>query len=654
MSDSYHHGVRVLEINQDKPPVFTRDLAIKLENIDRKATRNRSDAEADKRYVKQVAGKELSDENYTRQDKQALAALVVGFPESVSQSNDAADRAEIAAAAAFANADVYPNTAAGYAAVEIGEQFSVVEGEYLIRYKKTAAAAGVKVSKLVLENKARLLTAENLDSFKDEGHYKTLAANATAANGYPLTGHDCAIEIFKAGVYGAFQVVRNVTGDSASRAFRTKWSDWEFTLKSTATPINRGNVDGITLLNTTLEGTYFVTNATDFPVDFGRAAAFFKVTKFGLRYKRELIDQYDYTNRFVQMGAGGWENVTRSVGSGGGGATINVDPNALPNGIAQTDTSSETDVFYNKFGVMAVRQKTYSWMYNASNAAVANGNMLSTVYDFFDALVAEFPSFVNMNLLGTDATGLEIREYVIKPQTINKMASAPASINQFQEIMMFSGQHGQEHTAIVNLMIFCDEMMRNYNSSDLYATLRTSTVLRIMPAMNPWGVKNLNRRNSNGVDLNRNFPSGWEAASGDKGSAPLSENESIVLANWVTANKARSICTINMHDHSDQALTWGTASQGWPEKLLFRSFQRVGKWYHSNFTDPTPEHPVSWLGNPRDGYSDKYISDELGVHALLFECPPVNHPKLGAPQANARLASKQILCEILTLLCLQL
>lgn len=554
---------------------------------------------------------------------------------------------------ALAGAPLYPTVAAGRYAAETGGYFSVYDASGIVTvYKKLSASDQEKISDNAITNEKMappaLLTTENLDDLKTPGKYRSTSVNATAPNGYPITGHDCFVEVEMAGVYGVIQTVKNAVGAAATRAYRTRWSDWSFSLDSSRVPINRGSIDGVELLKVDQEGTYFAANALDFPAEFGRNTGFFSVEKFGLRYKRELIDQYDQSNRYIQMGAGSWEKVS-SGGSGGGGATIDVDPSTLPTGIAQTDISSETDVFYNQLGSMAVRQKLFSAMYSESNAVIANGNMLSTVYAFFDALAADFPTSVSMSLLGTDVTGLEIREYVIKPQTINKMASAPASINQFPEIMMFSGQHGQEHTAVVNLMIFCDEMMRNPNSSDLYATLRTSAVLRIMPAMNPWGVKNLDRRNSNGVDLNRNFPAGWATASGDKGSAPLSEMESVILANWVTANKAKSICTINMHDHSDQALTWGTATQGWPEKILFKSFQKFGKWYFSNFDDPTPEHPVSWLGNPRDGYSDKYIGEDLGVPALLFECPFLNHPKLGESQIFTRLASRQILIEVLTI-----
>ena len=581
---------------------------------------------------------------YAATASDALDSLGIDAFVDVAQS--AADRAEAASDAAFISADVYATIAEGRAAVAVGEQFQVLstDGLEYIRYRKDSSSVATEVARfpsIAGIYNPKKITDIHLDELKLAGNYATVAAYAINENGYPITGHDCFTSVELAGSYGLVQTVKNVAGDIATRAFRNQWTKWEKTIKSTEAPINRGTLDGEELLQNEQEGTYFVTNATDFPSNFGRTSGFFTVTKFGIRFKRELIDQYDYSNRYVQIGAGAWEKV---------GSSGSLDMGELPEGEAKTDILSEDGIFYNSFGSVSARQKTYGNMYEMTNAEVANGDMLATVYSFFDDLVVEFPDYVSMRVLGTENTGLGIREYVILPRKINKLASSPTSINAFPEILLFAGQHGQEYTAIVNLMIFCDEMMRNYNSREIYGTLRTSAILRIIPAMNPWGVKNADRRNSNNVDLNRNFPDGWENAAGDKGDSPLSEIESVILSGWVDSNKTAAICTLNLHDHSDLALTWGSATAGWPEKLLFRSFQRVGKWYYSNFEDTTLEDPVSWLGNPRDGYADKYIFETLGVPALMFECPYINHPKLGNKISSVRLSSRQILTEIMEMI----
>ena len=73
-------------------------------------------------------------------DRVSLAAAVdpSGFAQSA--LNDA-NRAEAAADAATLNADVYADTAAGIAGTSDGEQFQVVEGDELVRYRNESGAA---------------------------------------------------------------------------------------------------------------------------------------------------------------------------------------------------------------------------------------------------------------------------------------------------------------------------------------------------------------------------------------------------------------------------------------------------------------------------------------------------------------------------------
>src|SRR5690554_3845039 len=59
-----------------------------------------------------------------------------------------ADRAETARDAAFVNADVYPDVAAGLAAVADGEQFQVAGQHYLVRYVRVNASTAEEVARL--------------------------------------------------------------------------------------------------------------------------------------------------------------------------------------------------------------------------------------------------------------------------------------------------------------------------------------------------------------------------------------------------------------------------------------------------------------------------------------------------------------------------
>jgi hypothetical protein len=79
---------------------------------------------------------------------------------------------------------------------------------------------------------------------------------------------------------------------------------------------------------------------------------------------------------------------------------------------------------------------------------------------------------------------------------------------------------------------------------------------KIMPIQNPWGHDHFTRQNARGVDLNRNFDSGWEelpvpqdiAMPWDynyKGSRPASERETQIIQGII--DRHRPLCVIDFH-----------------------------------------------------------------------------------------------------------
>ena len=422
---------------------------------------------------------------------------------------------------------------------------------------------------------------------------------------------------------------------------------WSSSVSAASVLKNGGNLESVEVKKITEMGTWFVSKALDFPLDYSKDFGFIRVERFGSHALRELIDRDNPSIRFVQVNTSEWSRLEfgGSSGGSGGGATIDIDPSQLPTSELLTNTSDENDVFYNSGGVLKVRQKAFDTDYTRTNASYAVAQRLSTIYGFYDQLVTDFPRWVLRNQIGTDQTGLPIYEYVIQPYGIGKMGSSPASINNFKDVLIRTGEHGQEMTAITSVMLFFKEMMRNERSDQLFGLLRASFRFRIVPCSNPWGVSNANRRNSNGVDLNRNYDYDWINSDGDKGAAPNSELETQAHIAWVNQHKANTLVQINVHDHSDAAITWGCADRAWTQNMLFTSFQKFGAWYRQGFTDPTPEVDLTWLGQPRAGYSDGYVGNVLNVPTILFECPYLDHPKFNGKGSmlNVRKTSIQIL-----------
>ena len=391
----------------------------------------------------------------------------------------------------------------------------------------------------------------------------------------------------------------------------------------------RGNIKGVAVKTLNVAGTYYLENGTDLPADFGKTFCLVVIERYGSHTLRRIIDRTNPLNEFFQINTGDWQKLEYGSNAGGGGAEVNIDPNTIPTGLTMLNNTNMTNLFYNDGGYLRLRPKSWHPWYFRTNDAIRieNGNnMLTTLYAKYDELMAAFPNDIVKTKVGEESTGLPMYEYLFKSREVGKMASAPDSIRTVPDLLIISGQHGQEYTSSIGLYLVLHEMMHSSSEEEVLSRLRCCYNLRVMPCSSPWGVANMNRRNANGVDTNRNYANGWETASGDKGSAPNSELESQVLINWVNQHKANAVCFINMHDHSDLALTWGAASHEFTQKILLRAFKLLEVWYHKNYVKTT-DGVVSWLGIPRDGYSDRYIGLDLGLPTLLYECPYVKDRK---------------------------
>lgn len=75
------------------------------------------------------------------------AGLTAIAESSAASAEVDAGRAETARDAAFVNADVYPDVATGRAAVANGEQFQVVEGDEIVRYRRDSASTQTEMAR---------------------------------------------------------------------------------------------------------------------------------------------------------------------------------------------------------------------------------------------------------------------------------------------------------------------------------------------------------------------------------------------------------------------------------------------------------------------------------------------------------------------------
>ena len=107
----------------------------------------------------------------------------------------------------------------------------------------------------------------------------------------------------------------------------------------------------------------------------------------------------------------------------------------------------------------------------------------------------------------------------------------------------------KEHNSV--LVLGCmhgDEPQGEYLINE-YIKSNTDTKLMFVPCVNPDGVKAKTRVNSNGVDINRNFPTkNWELTEKNEffgGNAPTSEIETKFLVEIIEKYKPKFILTLH-------------------------------------------------------------------------------------------------------------
>ena len=106
--------------------------------------------------------------------------------------------------------------------------------------------------------------------------------------------------------------------------------------------------------------------------------------------------------------------------------------------------------------------------------------------------------------------------------------------------LFIGGMHGDERATVLLLLSFQDRLQRSGRVS------QTAPALGLIPLANPDGYLHNSRYNARGVDLNRNFETGWSPESEEpSGEAPWSEPESRALRDYILQQRPARIVTLH-------------------------------------------------------------------------------------------------------------
>ena len=181
---------------------------------------------------------------------------------------------------------------------------------------------------------------------------------------------------------------------------------------------------------------------------------------------------------------------------------------------------------------------------------------VAQVYGWYDALVEAYPDYVTKHDWGMDASNTyNIYSYSFIPEALEDNNNLFGSVKTYPKMLLRGGCHGNgtsgDHTNMIHALYFLlYDVCHNHGQNDFLTYLRYNVQLEVLPLMNPWGVQNKSRKNSNGVDINRNFSYGWALGSSSSadygGTAPFTEAESIAIRSFVNAN-LDAFCDIEFH-----------------------------------------------------------------------------------------------------------
>lgn len=126
-----------------------------------------------------------------------------------------------------------------------------------------------------------------------------------------------------------------------------------------------------------------------------------------------------------------------------------------------------------------------------------------------------------------------------------------------------------------------------------YLNFKPNTKLMFVPCVNPDGVASKTRVNSNGVDINRNFPTkNWELTEKNEffgGEKPMSEIETKFLVDVIEQNKPNLILTLHA---PFKVVNYDGDAQEVAEKIS----EIIGYPVEASIGYPTPGSFGTWAG----------------------------------------------------------
>ena len=189
---------------------------------------------------------------------------------------------------------------------------------------------------------------------------------------------------------------------------------------------------------------------------------------------------------------------------------------------------------------------------------IAPTNLSETVWD--NSLAGMTYDEIFADSVALSSPDIDIDFYGVTLESRNLICVKIFDTAQTRPIIGFSqGIHGDEIAFSHGIFKVIDHIMNNPDSDPVITHLQENFAIYFALTINADGMANQTRNNSNGVNINRNWPSHFvDAKDSDKGSAALSEIETQSFVDYMNAgNKVERVVTwLDLHGWTSRS-TWG-------------------------------------------------------------------------------------------------
>ena len=236
----------------------------------------------------------------------------------------------------------------------------------------------------------------------------------------------------------------------------------------------------------------------------------------------------------------------------------------------------------------------------------------------YDTLVNTFPNYITKNSIGADAFGNTMYEYVFRAPSIGNRSNY---LPRRKKLLITTGVHGWEHQTTLAVYRFFHELCYNPRNIDELEFIKWNIDFKVVPSVTP-SCYTTERVNANGVNINRNFPTGWRATGENPGSSPASELETQNIMSWFEDN-LDAYYYVDYHAQAAEKLTYYIEND--TSATIAQSVVRVYEKRWRELNGITETYTLTGDVAKATGGMTIAHSEHLGISGMIPDCPWIGY-----------------------------